>query len=80
MISDTDCVKHAPTAVGENTSSAYSDKDQPSPPIILMPSRDHDSLFSGGGIRYLLLFIYFYFKYYQLILIYITNFKCDLRF
>lgn len=68
MISDTDSVKHATTAVGEKTSAAYSDKDQPSPPsapIIVMPSRDHDSLFSGGGIRYLLLFIYFYFKYYE---------------
>lgn len=56
MISDTDSVKHATTAVGEKTSSAYSDKDQPSPPsapIIVMPSKDHDSLFSGGGISLL---------------------------
>ena len=65
MISDTDSVKHATTAVGDKTSAAYSDKDQPAPPpapIIVMPSRDHDSLFSGGGIRYLLFVHLFLFE------------------
>ncbi|XP_027189832.1 probable protein phosphatase 2C 11 isoform X2 [Cicer arietinum] len=58
MISDTDCVKHAtaaPAVAGEKT-SASSDKDHRAPPAapnIVMSSKDHDSLFSGGGISFL---------------------------
>ncbi|CAJ2631065.1 unnamed protein product [Trifolium pratense] len=58
MISDTDCMEHstAVTTGGGEKTSAYSDKDHPTPSAarnIVMSSRDNDSHFSGGGISFL---------------------------
>ena len=43
-----------------STTASSSNEDQPAPPAapnIVMSSKDHDSLFSGGGIRCIFRFI-----------------------
>ncbi|CAI8601577.1 unnamed protein product [Vicia faba] len=55
MVSDTDCLDHAAastTAAGDKT-SAHPGKSLPAPPNIVISYKDHDSLFSGGGISIL---------------------------